>query len=86
MITIRTTIHACMHAHVHIHTDTWAKFGFFLFACRIYMSEKNIKNDNFGEMKILKMPDNRGFLFDVTIEKSVTLFSDGEEVLNHSWW
>lgn len=48
------------------------------------MSEKNIKNDNFGEMKILKMPDNRGFLFDVTIEKSVNLFSDGEEVLNHS--
>ena len=47
------------------------------------MSEKNIKNDNFGEMKILKIPDNRGFLFDVTIEKSVNLFSDGE-VLNHS--
>ena len=76
-------MHACMLTYIFILTLE-LNSDFFLFACRIYMSEKNIKNDNFGEMKILKMPDNRGFLFDVTIEKSVNLFSDGEEVLNHS--
>ena len=34
----------------------------FFFIC-ICISEKNIKDDNFAEMEILKMPENKGFLF-----------------------